>query len=100
MMKKNEWKRTVTRALLSSLTVLLVLLGVFLGWDIWEARQATEQSYREWRETELELERLREENRLLERELHALQKDPIYIESVLRQWRMAHPGETVLVGER
>ena len=85
--------------LLFALTGFLAFLGLSLGWDLVRARQDTEQYYREWKDSNQELERLLEANRLLEKELQALQNDPVYIESVLRQWRMAHPGETVLVGE-
>ena len=96
---EKRWKRTGNRMLLFALTGFLAFLGLSLGWDLVRARQDTEQYYREWKDSNQELERLLEANRLLEKELQALQNDPVYIESVLRQWRMAHPGETVLVGE-
>ncbi len=98
-MKRVEWKRAGNQVLALALAGFLSLLGIALGWDLWEARQETEVSFREWREADRDLERLLEENRRLERELQALQNDPVYIESVLRQWKMAHPGETILVGE-
>ena len=96
---KTIWKRTGNRILVVALTGFLAFLGLSVGWDLVRARQDTEQFYREWRDTNQKLERLLEENQLLEKELQALQNDPVYIESVLRQWKMARPGETVLVGE-
>ena len=98
-MLRAAWKRTGTRLLVFVLAGFLALVGVALGGDLRDARKETEQSYREWRESERELERLLEENQRLEKELHALQNDPVYIESVLRRWKMAYPGETILVGE-
>ena len=42
---------------------------------------------------EREVERLRQENRSLQDELHALETDPLYVESVLRDRKMVGPGE-------
>tara|TARA_Y100000588_G_scaffold336794_1_gene377825 strand:+ start:193 stop:492 length:300 start_codon:yes stop_codon:yes gene_type:complete len=98
-MKQESLKRTGVRVMELFLGFFLLFLGVALGWDLWEARKDTETSYREWKQADQELQRLLEENRRLGKELYALQNDPVYIESVLRQWRMARPGETVLVGD-
>ncbi len=98
-MKQESREQTGNRVVGLLLVGFLFSLGAALSWDLWKARKDTEKSYREWKQVDRELERLLEENRQLEKELYALQNDPVYIESVLRQWRMARPGETVLVGD-
>ena len=98
-MNQKSLKRTGNRVVGLFLVGFLLSLGAALIWDLWEARKETEKSYREWKQADRELEHLLEENRQLEKELYALQNDPVYIESVLRQWKMARPGETVLVGD-
>ena len=67
-MLRASWKRTGTRLLVFVLAGFLALVGVALGGDLRDARKETEQSYREWRESERELERLLEENQRLDAE--------------------------------
>ena len=55
-MLRASWKRTGTRLLVFVLAGFLALVGVALGGDLRDARKETEQSYREWRESERELE--------------------------------------------
>ena len=98
-MNQESREQTGKRVVGFLLVGFLLSLGAALVLDLWEARKETEKSYQEWKQVNRELERLLEENRQLEKELYALQNDPVYIESVLRQWRMARPGETVLVGD-
>lgn len=43
-----------------------------------------------------EIDRVRDGNRSLRDELRALESDPVYVESLLRRWRMAGPGERIV----
>ena len=43
-----------------------------------------------------EIERVRRDNQALRDELRALETDPVYVESLLRRWKMAGRGERVV----
>lgn len=43
-----------------------------------------------------EIERMELENQAMRDELKALETDPWYVESLLRRWKMAGPGERVV----
>jgi hypothetical protein len=43
-----------------------------------------------------DLERVRRDNQALRDELRALETDPVYVESLLRRWKMAGRGERVV----
>ena len=43
-----------------------------------------------------EIERVRRDNQSLRDELRALETDPVYVESLLRRWKMAGRGERVV----
>jgi hypothetical protein len=43
-----------------------------------------------------EIDRVRRDNQALRDELRALETDPVYVESLLRRWKMAGRGERVV----
>lgn len=74
----------------------LTLLG--LAFAMHAARAQGEGAELERRSGALqrEIERVRRDNQSLRDELHALEADPVYVESLLRRWKMAGRGERVV----
>jgi cell division protein FtsB len=57
------------------------------------ARREREAVAREAAAMDREIERLRRTNQALRDEIRALDSDPVYIESLLRKWKMIGPAE-------
>ena len=90
------WKERAGRAGAALQAVSLVVLAVVLA--AYALRAGREGSEMERRSAALgrEIDRVRRENAGLRDELRALETDPVYVESLLRRWRMAGPGERVV----
>lgn len=71
------------------LAVVLVAQAARAGRERTEIRRRGEALDRE-------VERVRRGNQALRDEVRALQTDPVYIESLLRRWKMAGSGERVV----
>lgn len=72
------------------------LLGLALAAQAWRARGETEDLRRQAAAANREAEDLARRNRALREELRALETDPVYVESLLRRWKMAAKGERVV----
>jgi cell division protein FtsB len=57
------------------------------------ARREREAVAREAAAMDREIDRLRRTNQALRDEIRALDSDPVYVESVLRRWKMIGPSE-------
>ena len=57
------------------------------------ARRERESGAREAAAMDREIERLRRTNQALRDEIRALDSDPVYVESLLRRWKMIGPSE-------
>ncbi len=76
---------------------VVLVIGAALLAGAWNAhRDAVRQGSR-GASSEREIERLKGENDALRSEIRALEEDPIYVESVLRDRKMLEPGEKPMV---
>ena len=60
------------------------------------SRREREAVAREGAALEREIGRLRQANQALRDEIRALDSDPVYVESLLRRWKMVGPSERVV----
>lgn len=74
----------------------LGLLAAALVFQAWKAYGEVRGLDRRRADLDRRVDRLRAGNRSLREELHALKTDPVYVESVLRDRRMAGPRERVV----
>ena len=81
------WARNVAGA------ALLAGLAVALAAQAAGARREREVVAREAAAMDREIERLRRTNQALRDEIRALDSDPVYVESLLRRWKMIGPSE-------
>lgn len=72
---------------------LLAGLAVALAAQAAGARREREAVAREAAAMDREIERLRRTNQALRDEIRALDSDPVYVESLLRRWKMIGPSE-------
>ena len=72
---------------------LLAGLAVALAAQAAGARREREAVAREAAAMDREIDRLRRTNQALRDEIRALDSDPVYVESVLRRWKMIGPSE-------
>ena len=72
---------------------LLAGLAVALAAQAAGARRERESVARETAAMDREIERLRRNNQALRDEIRALDSDPVYVESLLRRWKMIGPSE-------
>lgn len=77
-------------------TLALAGLAVALAGQAAGARREREGVARQGRAMDLEIERLRRANQALRDEIRALDQDPVYVESLLRRWKMVGPSERVV----
>jgi hypothetical protein len=68
-------------------------LAVALGTQAAGARREREAVARETAVMDREIGRLRRTNQALRDEIRALDSDPVYVESLLRRWKMIGPSE-------
>jgi cell division protein FtsB len=68
-------------------------LAVALAAQAAGARRERETVARETAAMDREIERLRRTNQALRDEIRALDSDPVYVESLLRRWKMIGPSE-------
>lgn len=76
-------------ALLSGLAVALVVQAA-------GSRRERETVARESAAMDREIARLRRANQALRDEIKALDSDPVYVEALLRRWKMVGPSERVV----
>jgi cell division protein FtsB len=84
------------RAKRAALVAALVLLGGALAVQAYRSRTGHGDLERRAAALDGEIARLESENRAMRAELKALETDPWYVESLLRRWKMARPGERVV----
>jgi cell division protein FtsB len=60
------------------------------------ARREREAVAREGAALDRELQRMKRANQALRDEVRALEADPVYVESLLRRWKMVGPSERVV----
>ena len=96
---KLDWGRLkglAERAGSGFLGVSLAVLGLALVSVALRAGREGSEMERRSAALGREIEQVRRGNRALRDELKALETDPVYVESLLRRWRMAGPGERVV----
>ncbi len=96
---KLDWGRLkgpAERAGSGFLAVSLAVLGFALAAVALRAEHEGSEMGRRSAALGREIEQVRRGNRALRDELKALETDPVYVESLLRRWRMAGPGERVV----
>jgi cell division protein FtsB len=94
--RAGSWARVAARAGVAGATAALALLAVLLVGQGLKARAEGLGAVRQAAAVDREIERLRRENRALRDEVRALESDPVYVESLLRRWRMAGADERVV----
>lgn len=92
----GRWKGGAERVGAGFLAVSLGVLGVVLAATAVRAGREGSEMERCSAVLDREIGRVRSENRALRDEIKALESDPVYVESLLRRWRMAGPGERVV----
>ena len=76
-----------------AITAGLAGLAVALAAQAAGARRERVAVARETAAMDREIERLRRSNQALRDEIRALDSDPVYVESLLRRWKMIGPSE-------
>ena len=77
-------------------TAALAGLAVLLAAQAAGARRERETVARESAALDRDLERMKRANQALRDEVRALEADPVYVESLLRRWKMVGPSERVV----
>jgi cell division protein FtsB len=77
-------------------TAVLAGLAVLLAAQAAGARREREVVAREGAALDREIARLKGANQSLRDEVRALESDPVYVESLLRRWKMVGPSERVV----
>lgn len=90
------WKGLAERAGAAAWAVVPGLLALALAAHAVRAGQEGSDLERRSAALAAQIERVRRENQAHRDELRALENDPVYLESLLRRWRMAGPGERVV----
>ncbi|HLY73128.1 MAG TPA: hypothetical protein VKU80_03330 [Planctomycetota bacterium] len=89
-------QKWVTLARNAAGTAALAGLAVLLAAQAAGARREREAVAREGAALDRELERMKRANQALRDEARALDADPVYVESLLRRWKMVGPSERVV----
>jgi len=71
-------------------------LAVLLASQAANARREREVVARQGAALDREIERMKRANQALRDEVRALEADPVYVESLLRRWKMVGPSERVV----
>ncbi len=91
--RAGAWLRSARNAaVVAGLTGLAVVLAAQAA----SARRDREAVAREGAAMDREIERLRRANQAMKDEVRALESDPVYVESLLRRWKMVGPSERVV----
>ena len=77
-------------------TAAVAGLAVLLAAQAANARREREVDAREGAALDREIARLKRANQALRDEAKALEGDPVYVESLLRRWKMIGPSERVV----
>lgn len=72
------------------------LLAAVLAVQAWRGRVRQQDLGRQCAAVEREIERMRRQNEALRQELRALERDPVYVEALLRRWKMAARNERLV----
>jgi len=91
--RAGEW---LARARSIAGTAALAGLAALLAAQAAGARREREAVAREGAALDRELERMKRANQALRDEVRALEADPVYVESLLRRWKMVGPSERVV----
>jgi cell division protein FtsB len=75
---------------------ILAGLAVALAAQAAGSRRERESVARESAAMDREIARLRKTNQALRDEIRALDSDPVYVEALLRRWKMVGPSERVV----
>ena len=76
--------------------VAVAALALLLAVQAAGARRERIAVAREEAAMDREMERLRRTNRALRDEIRALDSDPVYVEALLRRWKMIGPSERIV----
>ncbi|HZE99455.1 MAG TPA: hypothetical protein VE981_20795 [Planctomycetota bacterium] len=77
-------------------TAAVAGLAVLLAAQAAGARRERETVAREGAALDREIGKLKSANQALRDEMQALEADPVYVESLLRRWRLVGPAERVV----
>jgi cell division protein FtsB len=77
-------------------TAVLAGLAFLLAAQAAGARREREVVAREGAALDREIARLKGANQSLRDEIRALESDPVYVESLLRRWKMVGPSERIV----
>ena len=91
--RAGEW---FARAKAVAGTATLAGLAVLLAAQAAGARREREVVARQGAALDREIDRVRRANQALRDEVRALDADPVYVESLLRRWKMVGPSERVV----
>jgi uncharacterized protein YlxW (UPF0749 family) len=89
----GEW---LLRARDAAGVAALAGLAVLLAAQAANARREREVVTREGAVLDREIDRMKRANQALRDEVRALEADPVYVESLLRRWKMVGPSERVV----
>jgi len=89
----REW---LIRARNAAGIAALAGLAVLLAAQAANARREREVVAREGAALDREIGRLKKANQALKDEARALEADPVYVEALLRRWKMVGPSERVV----
>ena len=89
----GEW---LARARTLAGTAALAGLAVLLAAQAASARRERETVARKGAALDRQIDRIKHANQALRDEVRALEADPVYVESLLRRWKMVGPSERVV----
>ncbi len=84
------------RAGSAAVVIAVLMLGGLLVAQSAEARRERAGIERQHRALDRDLERAKRRHQDLRGEIQALASDPVYVESLLRRWRMSAPAEKIV----
>jgi hypothetical protein len=86
----------MTRARNGAGAAALAALAFLLAAQAAGARRERESVLRESAAMDREIDRLRRANQSMRDEARALESDPVYVEALLRRWKMIGPSERIV----
>jgi hypothetical protein len=98
--ESGAWKARLSRAAAwvrpALLTAAAGLLAGILALQGWRARADGAELDRRSAALDREIGRMKRENQAMRDELKALETDPVFVESLLRRWKLAAPDERLI----